>query len=168
MRVIKLTETSLIVTWLTSSHGVIKTVAKGARRPKSPFKGKLDLFYQSEICWTQAKSSELHTLREVASLNFRSTIRSSYANTELASYFCTLLERLIEPGMPAEGFLELLDRGLNYLGGSPANLKALHHFERETCKLLGIFTNERSAKSLLLSVLHGLPTNRERCISMLD
>jgi DNA repair protein RecO (recombination protein O) len=39
-----LTETSLIVQWLTPHLGRLATVAKGARRVKSPFHGKLDLF----------------------------------------------------------------------------------------------------------------------------
>ena len=43
-----LTETSLIVHWCTHDHGIVKTVAKGARRPKSLFAGKLDLFYLCE------------------------------------------------------------------------------------------------------------------------
>ena len=36
LRVRPLTETSLIVHWLTTEHGHFGTVAKGARRAKSP------------------------------------------------------------------------------------------------------------------------------------
>jgi len=35
----KLSDTSLIVSWCTESFGCIQTVAKGARRAKSPFAG---------------------------------------------------------------------------------------------------------------------------------
>ena len=49
LRRIKLTESSLIVTWFTEAHGKLKTVAKGARRPRSPFAGRLDLFFAAEI-----------------------------------------------------------------------------------------------------------------------
>src|SRR6266540_772686 len=35
----KFSDTSLIVSWCTESLGCIQTVAKGARRPKSPFAG---------------------------------------------------------------------------------------------------------------------------------
>ena len=44
LRIRPLTETSLIVHWLTPEFGRVATVAKGARRPKSPFAGKLDIF----------------------------------------------------------------------------------------------------------------------------
>ena len=60
-----LTETSLIIHWLTPDLGRIATVAKGARRAKSPFAGKLDLFYEADFSFSRSRSSELHTLREV-------------------------------------------------------------------------------------------------------
>ena len=65
LRTRPLTETSLIVNWLTPDLGRIATVAKGARRPKSPFAGKLDLFYTAEFSFSRSRSSELHNLREV-------------------------------------------------------------------------------------------------------
>ena len=49
IRLTRLTETSLIVHWFTEGHGLVKTVAKGARRTKSPFAGQLDLFFGGEI-----------------------------------------------------------------------------------------------------------------------
>ena len=42
LRVFPLTETSVVVHWFTSDKGRIATVAKGARRPKSNFQGKLE------------------------------------------------------------------------------------------------------------------------------
>ena len=40
LRVRPLTDSSLIVHWLTQEHGRLSTVAKGARRPKSALRGK--------------------------------------------------------------------------------------------------------------------------------
>ena len=39
------TESSLVVTWFTRELGKLTTLAKGARRPKSPLRGKIDLFF---------------------------------------------------------------------------------------------------------------------------
>ena len=61
-----LTETSLIVHWLTPGAGRLATVAKGALRPKSPFRGKLDLFYHADFTFSRSRRSDLHTLREVS------------------------------------------------------------------------------------------------------
>ena len=55
LRKTKLTETSLIVTWFTASFGLIKTVAKGARNPKSKFAGGLDLFFDCEIQFSRSR-----------------------------------------------------------------------------------------------------------------
>src|SRR6266498_6130993 len=65
----KLSDTSLIVSWCTDSLGCIQTVAKGARRAKSPFAGKLDLFFEAEIQIARSRRSDLHTLTEVVLRN---------------------------------------------------------------------------------------------------
>ena len=59
-------ETSLIVTWLTERFGTVRTVARGARRPKSEFAGMLDLFYGADIAFSFSRKGDLHTLREVS------------------------------------------------------------------------------------------------------
>ena len=43
LRAVEFSETSLIVTLLTKDLGQISAIAKGARRPKGPFEGSLDL-----------------------------------------------------------------------------------------------------------------------------
>ena len=65
IRRIPLTESSMIVTWCTKDHGLLKTVAKGARRPKSQFSGKLDLFYEAEFEIIRSKKTDLHNLKEI-------------------------------------------------------------------------------------------------------
>src|SRR5438067_3031881 len=92
MRKTLLSDTSLIVTWFTERHGKIKTVAKGARRPKSPFAGKLDLFFDAEIQWIRSKKSELHTLKEVMLREPFEGLREKYPRTQLAAYFVEVVE----------------------------------------------------------------------------
>ena len=65
LRLFPLTETSLVVHWLSPEAGRIGTVAKGARRPRSSFQGKLDLFHLAEFSFRRSRRSELHTLCEV-------------------------------------------------------------------------------------------------------
>lgn len=168
IRLTKLTDTSLIVSWISENHGLIKTVAKGARRPKSPFAGKLDLFFSAELCWNHSQSSELHTLREVQPSNYREELRSSYINTEIAAYFVSLMESTAEPNIPADGYHDLLTRGLDYLCSNKASTKALLHFESELTKLLGIHSKPEMAASNLLKALGSLPHSRNRCLNLLD
>lgn len=168
IRLTKLTETSLIVTWVTECHGLIRTVAKGARRAKSPFAGKLDLFFSAELSWVPSRKSELHTLREVVPTHYRQELRINYVNTELAAYFTSLLETIMEPDIAADDFHDLLTRGLNYLCSESANLKALLHFEKQTAQILGIFSQKKSPQSSILETFGRLPTNRARCHEMLE
>src|SRR6187455_1028428 len=70
-----LTDTSLIVHWCTREHGIIRTAAKGARRPGSPFAGKLDLFYSADLSWARSRRGDLHTLREAEVTNYRQGIQ---------------------------------------------------------------------------------------------
>src|SRR5512146_3023961 len=96
LRTRPLTETSLIVQWLTPGLGRLATVAKGARRPKSPFRGKLDLFYLADFSFSRSRRSELHTLREV---NLRCTspaLRRELGYLRQAAYCTGLVAQATE------------------------------------------------------------------------
>ena len=105
------TETSLIVNWLTAEQGRISTVAKGARRPKSPFAGKLDLFYLADFSFARSQRSELHTLREVSLRETQHSLRDELAYLQQAAYCGALIEQATEPDTPLPAIFELM-RGL--------------------------------------------------------
>jgi len=108
LRIYPLTETSLIVHWLTPDMGRISTVAKGARRLKSPFRGKLDLFYLAEFSFVRSRRSTLHTLREVNLRETFSALRQELHFLQQASYCVALLEQATETDTPIPGMFELL------------------------------------------------------------
>src|SRR5438445_2316218 len=110
-----LTETSLIVHWLTPDLGRIATVAKGARRPKSPFRGKLDLFYQADFSFARSRRSELHLLREVSLRETHPRIRQELACLRQVSYGAELLEQATEMDTPLPGLFELMTGLLKYV-----------------------------------------------------
>src|SRR5436190_24169427 len=91
LRTRPLTETSLIVRWLTRDLGRISTVAKGACRTKSPFRGKLDLFYFADLSFQRSRRGELHTLREVSVRDFHAPLRQNLNYLKHAAYFVQLL-----------------------------------------------------------------------------
>jgi DNA repair protein RecO (recombination protein O) len=86
LRVHPVTESSLIVTWFTREFGKLKTMAKGARRPKSPFRGKLDLFYRDEILFLPSKRSDLHLLHDCFLEDPHQKLRGSVESLTAASY----------------------------------------------------------------------------------
>lgn len=164
-----LTETSLIVTWLTEAHGKLKTVAKGARRPKSPFAGKLDLFFQAEIQFARSKKSELHILREAVLREPFEGLRENYRRTELAAYFVELIEMVTEPEHPVPELYALLARALGYLAGGEANKRALLHFESELVRLLGIHGQQPAVTPAVAigRAYHSLPAARPALLKKL-
>lgn len=167
IRLTRLTDTSLIVHWFTEGHGLIKTVAKGARRPKSPFAGQLDLFFGGEITYQHARRGELHALREVFIRHWREGLRQYYNSTLLAAYCCQLLEAAVEPEHPAPELHDLLVRALDHLNTTQPSLRALHHFERELARLLGISRPPHPADLSLRDALGALPASRGELLERL-
>lgn len=131
-------ETSLIVQWCTKDQGLVRTIAKGARRPSSAFAGKLDLFFHAEIAFVRSKRSDLHVLTDVALLDPRLGLRRSYLQTLAASYFVKLVDLVAEPETPINELAELLERALNHLVDHAPALRAITYFERQAAELLGL------------------------------
>lgn len=132
-------ETSLIVSWLSEDHGAIRTSARGARKPKSAFAGKLDLFFQTDISFTpNQKGGDLHELREVTVTAPFDASRAGGAGLYMAAYFAELAGHCAPSMHPAAEIFDLLLRGLIFLQTKPATEAALHHFEREMTRILGV------------------------------
>lgn len=161
IRTTRLTDTSLIVHWFSQDEGLVKTVAKGALRPKSVFAGKLDLFFSGEILFSKSRRSELHALREVSISNWREGLRRSYLTTLMAGYFCQLVESGVEPDHPDAAIFDLLRRALDHLDGACASLIALKHFEKEFARILGVAGGSKSADLALREHLGALPGIRK-------
>lgn len=168
IRLTKLTDTSLIVHWFTAGHGLIKTVAKGARTPKSPFAGKLDLFFDAEITWAKARTGELHGLREVAVARTREPIRGDYNAMLLSGYWCRLLELLIERDHPEPELADLLRRALDHVAEKGPSARAMHHFEQELARNLGIMGERKQAAGALRETLGSLPPQRAQLLERLS
>jgi DNA repair protein RecO (recombination protein O) len=167
IRLTRLTDSSLIVHWFSEQLGLLKTVAKGARRPKSPFAGQLDLFFGGEITVQRAKRGELHALREVAIRHWREGLRRNYTATLFAAYCCQLAESAVEPEHPEPALHDLLNRALDHADATEPGPRSLHHFERELARLLGISHDQRAAHLSLRDALGSLPPSREALLERL-
>jgi DNA repair protein RecO (recombination protein O) len=133
-----LTETSLIVHWLTAEHGRLATVARGARRPKSPLRGKLDLFFLADFSFARSRRSELHTLREVNLRQTHPALRRDLALLQQAAYAAALVEQTTETDTPLPEMFILLQGLLEFLPGQPATPAAVFAFEMKMLGALGL------------------------------
>jgi len=138
LRTYPLTDTSLIVHWLTPSFGRIATAAKGARRPKSPFLGKLDVFYLCDFNFYRSRHSDLHTLKEVALRDIHAALRRDLALLQQAAYYAALVEQTTETDTPLPVIFDLFAGLLNHLSGNPPQPQTTFAFEFKLLKELGL------------------------------
>jgi len=161
LRKIRFSETSLILGWFTDQHGKLKTMVKGALRPKSPFAGKLDLFFHCELLVSFSRKSELHVLREVSVKEPFAAVRTSYLRTLAASYFAELVEEVTEPEHAVVEIYDLCLRALNYLNTKEPDVRSIQFFEFELCRFLGLETQRPdSGAERLADVFGSLPRSR--------
>ena len=138
LRARSLTETSLIVHWLTREHGRLATVAKGARRPKSPLRGKLDLFYVADFSFARSRRSELHALREVVLRETHPALRGDIDALQQASYCAALVEQTTELDTPLGHAFDLMSGLLRHLPESRPYPLTVFAFEAKLLTELGL------------------------------
>jgi DNA repair protein RecO (recombination protein O) len=133
-----LTESSLIVHWLTPEFGRVSTVAKGARRPKSPFRGILDLLYTAEFTFIRSRRSDLHTLREVSLLENRAALRQDLTALQRACYGTAFIEQVTEADTPLPGVFELFQGFIEGVCRRPAAVELVLAYELKMLDQLGL------------------------------
>jgi DNA repair protein RecO (recombination protein O) len=138
LRTRPLTDTSLIVNWLTPDLGRIATVAKGARGPKSPFRGQLDLFYLCDFSFVRSKRSDLHTLREAKAIETHANLRRDLTYVQQASYCAKLIEQATETETPLPKVCEDFRDLLTMLSNHPPQALTVFAFEIKLLTELGL------------------------------
>lgn len=138
LRLRPLTETSLIVHWLSREHGRIATVAKGARKPKSGFHGKLDLFFTADFSFVRSRRSDLHNLREVQLLSTHPDLRKKLHKIEQLSYFTNLIEQTTEADTPVSPTFELFSGIVAHLESHDPRPRLVFAFELKHLHELGL------------------------------
>ena len=146
LRTRPLTDTSLIVHWLTPDCGRIATVAKGARRPKSSFAGKLDLFYRCDFSFSRSRSAELHTLREVSLRETHSALRRDLSALQQAAYAVAWLEQTTETETPLPGLYPLFRDWIQQLAAKPPVSHLVFGLELKLLHELGLGPDLESAR----------------------
>jgi DNA repair protein RecO (recombination protein O) len=138
LRTRPLTETSLIVHWLSPNFGRLATVAKGARRAKSPYVGKLDLFYEADFSFSRSRSSELHTLREVRLQKTNSALREDILKLRQAAYAAAFIVQTTETETPLPMVYEVFKEFLESLCAHEPLPQLIFAFELKMLHELGL------------------------------
>ena len=141
LKLYPLGENGLIAVWCTE-EGLIRTAAKSARKPCSPFAGRL--------------------------VSPRLALRKSYLRLSAAGYFARLFLQMLEPDTPIPEFYDLLQRAYTYLENNDPTLRAVLHFEQELARLHGIAHPGIPAHVILKSHFGKLPSQREKLLGSLE
>ena len=139
LRVRPLTETSLIVHWLTTKYGRLGTVANGARRIKSPFRGKLDLLFEGGFSFHRSRKSNLHTLREVNIDATHSFLRDDIPRLQLLAYATRFIEKATEPENALPGIYAIFSTLLAHLDTHPTRPALVYALEIKISLAIGKF-----------------------------
>ena len=138
LRVRPVTETSLIVHWLTTKYGRLSTVANGARRIKSPFRGKLDLLFEGGFSFHRSRKSNLHTLREVNINSTHSSLRDDIPRLQLLAYATRFIEKTTEPENALPEIYAVFSTLLTHLDTHPTRPALVYALEIKILNELGI------------------------------
>ncbi len=169
LRLHPLGENSLIVCWCTARHGIIRTAARGARKPNSDYAGRLDLFHECELLFTPARQGDLHALGSIALLSPRLGLRQELTRLRLASYMARLLLATVEPAQGSEAleaesapWHALIAGALDYTADPQTRLRPaiLERFERRLAELHGLYSPALPPHQALLQHYRQLPAGR--------
>lgn len=97
LRKTKLGETDLILTLLAQDGSQLRAVAKGARKPKSSFSSRLELFAVVDLLCSQGRSLDL--VKEARLVEGNAALRQSVEHTSAASCMAELLAKLSQDGL---------------------------------------------------------------------
>ncbi|NOX38053.1 MAG: DNA repair protein RecO [Calditrichaeota bacterium] len=136
---IRWSDSSKIVHLFSEKRGYLKVVAKGALRPKSPFRGLLEPLNEIEAIISLKENRELQVLTSVTLLNAFMGIRDNLEKTGVALAVFELLQKLFPIHEPVTPFYRYLTTWLTQLEKSdrPQLLPYLWHFLFRFSHVLG-------------------------------
>lgn len=137
LRTVEFSETSLIVTLLTKDLGQVSAIAKGARRPKDPFEGSLDLLAVCRVVIIRKNNDSLDLLTE-AKLHRR--FRGADHSLERlygGYYVAEMLRLLLVDHEPHSDVFDLTISVLQQLDGTGPVASSLAFFDLQILRMLG-------------------------------
>jgi DNA repair protein RecO (recombination protein O) len=137
LRVVEFSETSCIVTLFTEDFGKIGALAKGGRRPKSPFEGALDLLALVRIVFLHKSSDSLDLLTEARLERRFHAAQRDLTRLYAGYYVAELLSELTDNADPHPELFAAADAALIALDGDASVPETLLRFELAALQQVG-------------------------------
>jgi DNA repair protein RecO (recombination protein O) len=138
LKTYNLAEADRIVVFLTRDHGVVRGVAKGAKRLKSRFGSTLELFSEIDLSYFQKEERELVSIQkaELSNSYFSEAADPAFLNT--FSYISDLLLQFTPPSDPNERLFRMMKACLAAASRDRSGLPAIQlYFELWLLRLGG-------------------------------
>ena len=133
-----LAEADRIVVFFTRDQGIIRGVAKGAKRLKSRFGSTLEMFSTVQLSYFQKEDRELVTIQQVELLRSRFSAASNPEFLHTFSYLADLLIAFVPPHDPNETLYRMTGACLDTAMEGPGQLPAIRlYFELWLLRLGG-------------------------------
>lgn len=137
LRTVDFSETSLVVTLWTREFGRLSALAKGARRPKGPFEGSLDLLSVCRVVVIRKPHTGLDLLTEAKLHRRFRGAEKSLSRTYAGFYIAEMLRALTDDHDPHQELYELTIQTLSQIDGTGNVPSALLNFDIQSLRILG-------------------------------
>jgi DNA repair protein RecO (recombination protein O) len=138
LRSYNLAEADRIVVFFTRNHGIVRGVAKGAKRLKSRFGSTLELFSTVHLTYFQKEDRELVSVQNVDLTLSRFDVASNPEFLHTFSYLAELLTAMLPPHDPSETTYRMTKACLDAKLDGPDKLAAVRlYFELWLLRLGG-------------------------------
>jgi DNA repair protein RecO (recombination protein O) len=119
LRSIRYGEADRILHFYTPRHGRLAAIAKGVRRARSRFGGRLEPYFRLDLVLYEGRS-ELLTVTSAETLAGHPRLREDARALDGAARACEAVARVFDDGDPHRGVYHLLANELALLDGEPA------------------------------------------------
>jgi DNA repair protein RecO (recombination protein O) len=119
LRSLRFGEADRILHLYTPNRGRLSAIAKGVRRSKSRFGGRLEPYFRLELVLYQGRS-DLLTVTSAETIDGHPRLREHAGALDGASRACDAVARLFDDGDPHRGAYHLLANELGLLDADPA------------------------------------------------
>jgi DNA repair protein RecO (recombination protein O) len=148
LRTYKLSEADKIFLAFTLRYGMMRGVAKGARRLKSRFGASLEPFTLTQLSCFEKEGSELVSLRQSEIVNSYFGLASCDRMFLTLEYLAELIIEFVPPRAPDEKLFRMVKACLEALISTPVHVDAVtRYFEIWMLKLSGFLPDLRKCTS---------------------
>ncbi len=129
-------EADKIIVLISPNSGKKRTVAKGIRKTKSRFGGRLEPFSHVDLVLYQGRN--LDTVTQVSVIEAYPELRRSYERVLMAGVMAEAVDAAVQEDEPAAGLFLALQRGLGALESGEVRQDLLAAFFLKLADLLGV------------------------------